>query len=134
MPKFINDSTALPSAQKRIDEKSRNNWEFALNVLLLQLSEEISKQLVRKNLSRAQFAQLLGTSRSYITQLLTGKPNLTLTSLFKICSSVGLNPKMKFEAESFDSSVLEKGLTGAKTISTHAEFISKEIPEYEEAN
>jgi len=134
MPKFINDSKTISSAQKRIDGKVKNDWDFSLNVQLLAFSEEISKQLVRKNLSRAQFAQLLGTSRSYVTQLLTGKPNLTLASLFKICSTVGLNPKMKFELETFDSSMVEKGISGTKTVSTKAEFTIQEIPEYEEAN
>jgi transcriptional regulator with XRE-family HTH domain len=134
MPKFISDSKNISSAQKRIDEKFKNDWQFSLNVQLLELSEEISKQLVRRNLSRAQFAQLLGTSRSYVTQLLTGKPNLTLASLFKICSTIGLNPKMIFDVESFDPSMVEKGLTGTKTISTQAEFTIQEIPEYEKAN
>lgn len=134
MPKFVNDSKYISSAQKRIDEKFKNNWQFSLNVQLLELSEEISKQLVRRNLSRAQFAQMLGTSRSYVTQLLTGKPNLTLASLFKICSTIGLNPRMNFEVELFDPSMVEKGLTDTEITSTQAEFTIQEIPEYEEAN
>jgi transcriptional regulator with XRE-family HTH domain len=71
--------------------------------------------MIRKNMSKAQLAQMLGTSRSYVTQLLTGKPNLTLSTLFKICYTIGLKPVTRFETEPLVASVLEKG----DTVSTH---------------
>jgi transcriptional regulator with XRE-family HTH domain len=134
MLKFIDDPNVAPLAQKRIDDKIAKDWQFALNVSVLQLSEEISKQLIQKNLSRAQFAKILGTSRSYVTKLLTSKPNLTLSSLFKITSAIGLRPVIKFEAESFDLSKVEIGMTAKKVVTSHTQYFIRKKVEYETAD
>jgi transcriptional regulator with XRE-family HTH domain len=95
--KFINKSRLTEEYSNRINEKSKNDWRFALDLFLLQLNEDISKQLERRNINKSQLAEIVGTSRSYVTQLLNGKPNLRFETFFKLCFSIGLIPKTVFE-------------------------------------
>lgn len=134
MPRIIKNSKISSSAQQRIAEKVKSSWEFSLNVFSLELSEEISKQMIRKNINKAQLAQMLGTSRSYITQLLTGKPNLTLSTFFKLCHTIGLKPVTHFETEPLVASVLEKGVMVSTHIPTQISFTIQEMTEYEEVH
>jgi transcriptional regulator with XRE-family HTH domain len=75
----------------------------------------------------------LGTSRAYVTLLLNGKPNLTLSTLYRICYTIGLKPIIRFETEPLDVNVLEKGSVGSIRILTQANFEIIEKTEYEEA-
>jgi len=51
---------------------------FQQEKLILEVTELISEAMKENEVSRADLARLLGRTRSYITQILTGSRNLTL--------------------------------------------------------
>lgn len=77
--------------------KYEDDWEYNLERALLDITEQISKQLEKEKLTRSKLARILGVSRSYISQLLNGKPNLRLRTLFKVSYALGLRPKINLQ-------------------------------------
>lgn len=84
---------------QRVIREHRDDPDYILEGLLLDLNEQIVSAMERAGLSRSELARKLGRSRAYVTQLLNGKPNLTLKTLVAIaCAlggelSVGLQPQ-----------------------------------------
>lgn len=78
-------------------ERRKQSWSSFLDDSLLVVIEELAKQMAAKQMTKSKLADALGTSRSYISQLLSGKPNLRLSSLYKISFAVGLRPRIVFE-------------------------------------
>ncbi len=54
---------------------------FQQEALLLEVSESICGLMEEKGISRSKLAELLGKSKSYITQALDGRTNLTLRTI-----------------------------------------------------
>lgn len=131
MPKFISNSKLSKKFSDRVRERETNDWEFNAEYVLLQLSEEISKQLQRMNINQADLARLLGTSRAHVTQVLKGKPNLRLKTLFKLCHVIGLGIKMEFlplEIRDFKPDIAS---TSNETILMHKkEFVESKVDDY----
>lgn len=95
MPKIIRNSHITREYSGRIKEKAKKDWKFAFDSFMLEFSEEVAKQLTRMNVSNSQLAEILGTSRSYVTQILNGKPNMRLATLFRFCFLIGLRPEVQ---------------------------------------
>ena len=62
--------------------------------LLLGATETISTLMESRNITKAALAKLLGTSKSHITQLLSGNRNMTLITLADILFSLGYKAKL----------------------------------------
>jgi transcriptional regulator with XRE-family HTH domain len=58
--------------------------EYRAEVLKLGFAEQVWKLMEQQNLSRAELARRLGTSRAYVTKVLQTTANLTLASMAKI--------------------------------------------------
>ena len=43
------------------------------------------------NLAQEEFANLLGVDRTYLSRIESGKQNITLNTLFAICSKLGIS-------------------------------------------
>jgi transcriptional regulator with XRE-family HTH domain len=97
MIKIVRDSHLQKEFAARLEELKRK-WSFALERTLLEITEEIAQQLLKQNITRADLAKKLGVSRSYVTQLVKGKPNLQLNTLFKVAYALGLRPLIRFES------------------------------------
>jgi len=66
--------------------------------------EEIGHGLQSNGLNKRQFAEKLGTSPAYITKILGGDTNFTLSSMVKIARRLGKQLQVKLvEEESFAS-------------------------------
>jgi transcriptional regulator with XRE-family HTH domain len=63
--------------------------EFVLEGVLLGVNERICEVMQEKGISRTQLADRLGKSRQYVTKLLNGKPNVTLSTLVQIAIALG---------------------------------------------
>lgn len=85
--------------------------ELDFGQLSLEVAEEIAKKMKDKSLSKADLAKRLGTSRAYVTKILTGDANLSLKTLAKLQNALeakfefSLVSKMK-KGISFDESQL----------------------------
>ena len=58
--------------------------ELDFSQLALSVSEELAKKMKEKNISKADLANRLQTSRAYVTKILSGDANLSLKSLAKL--------------------------------------------------
>ena len=96
MPKFIHASDEEKTFSQSINSL-QNDWGYALDRTLLDIIEQIAREMEKKDVSKVILAEKLGVSRAYITQLLSGKPNLQLNTLFKVAFALGLKPKIDFE-------------------------------------
>jgi len=73
------------------------NWSSVLEKTLLEITEVLAKKMSSRRVSRSQLAEMLGTSRSYISQIMSGFPNMKLSTLFKLSFVLGLRPRIVFD-------------------------------------
>ena len=84
---WIERQTRTPEARRRYEEER----------LILWATEAIYEAMEDQGLTRAQLAEQLGTSRSNITQLLSGSRNMTLRSLASLAYACGLRARVDLE-------------------------------------
>jgi len=71
-------------------QEFRDDPEFQTELLLLDINEQIVERMVARGIRRSELAQKLGSSRAFVTQLLNGKPNLTLKTLVQVAHALGM--------------------------------------------
>ncbi|WP_443190446.1 helix-turn-helix domain-containing protein [Pseudomonas indica] len=76
-----------------IEESKENEMEFLRQQLIIEVAEEVSKKMEEREIKRSALAKLLGKTTSYITQLLTGSRNMTLSTLSDL--AFALNGKVR---------------------------------------
>ena len=69
-------------------EKHQHSPEYELEWLMLDLNEAVSSGMQRRQLSRSDLAERLGTSRAYVTKLLDGQENMTLKTLVRVANAL----------------------------------------------
>ena len=69
----------------------RDTPEYQAERVLLDIEEQILRQMDRQGTSRAGLARSLGVSRPFVTRLLNGNPNLTVKTIARVALSLGLN-------------------------------------------
>ena len=67
---------------------------FAREELIYNVTEDILVIMEDMAVSKADLAKKLGKSKSYVTQVLSGKRNMTLGSFSDICVTLGIKPKI----------------------------------------
>ncbi|MCX5644599.1 MAG: helix-turn-helix transcriptional regulator [Phycisphaerae bacterium] len=84
---------------KQIDREVKDDRELARLVgqeeLILDVTELILEKMEEKGLSKSQLANMLGTNKSHVTQLLRGSRNMTLRTISDIF--FGLDCKVVFD-------------------------------------
>lgn len=86
--------------QRWVNESPERAREYARESLIIAVSEEIFAALEASNLSKAELAEALGTSKSHVSQLLSGARNMTLRSLADIGFALKRKPCFKLPKES----------------------------------
>lgn len=87
--------------------------DYLAEEVLLDITEQISLRLEELNLSASDLASKLGVSRAYISQVMNGKPNLTIRSLVgialaldqKVTVSLDDRHEASFDVREFNDSV-----------------------------
>lgn len=69
--------------------------ELAIEAFVLDASEVIARAMKEQRVSRAELARRMGKSRAWITQVLSGRANLTLRTLAEIAWSLGVELKLQ---------------------------------------
>lgn len=135
MGRFVKESEITRRFRERLEEKAESDWKFQASVFSLEFAEAIAKQLDRKDMSRAQLAKALGTSRAYVTQLLKGKTNLTVETLYKICHAVDIQPNIALTEPTFDPSRMTRGESGTDELILKGKPLqAREVGDYEEVH
>ena len=67
---------------------------LAIEVLVAEAAELIAKLMAEQKLSKADLARRLDKSRAWVTQLLSGKANLTVRTLAEVVQALGAEVKL----------------------------------------
>lgn len=73
-----------------VNASAERQQDYAAERLKVDVTEKIYEYMERQGVSKAQLAEKLGTSKSNVTQMLSGSRNLTLQSLAFIAIVLGL--------------------------------------------
>lgn len=71
--------------------------EYARETLIVDVSEQIHKEMERSGVSKADIARLFGCSRPNVGQLLDGRRNMTLRMLADIARVLGCQVELKLK-------------------------------------
>lgn len=74
---------------KEQSKQLEGDFEYRLEGYILDLTRQICTVMEAKKISRAELARKMNVSKAYITELLTGTPNLTLESMLKLSEALG---------------------------------------------
>lgn len=74
-----------------------DDFEFRLESIILEITEKVCDAMDHNNISRSEFADLLGISRPAITKILNGNSNFTLRTLLSIADALDLNFNIEFK-------------------------------------
>jgi len=77
------------------EELLRSN-EYWIAEIQLDLFELIEDHLTKNNLSRIQFAEKLGVTKGYVSQILNGEFDHRLSKFVELAMSIGKVPRIKF--------------------------------------
>lgn len=78
-------------------DSMEGNFEFRLESMILEITEKICEAMDHKNISRSEFADLLGISRPAVTKILNGNSNFTLKTLISIADALELKFNIEFK-------------------------------------
>ncbi len=74
---------------RRFFEEAKASPDYWHEFAVIQFTEELSRLMEEKKVSRAELARRIGTSRAYITKLLGGDANFTLMTMVKLAMALG---------------------------------------------
>jgi plasmid maintenance system antidote protein VapI len=94
--------------QELLKQSKNGKKELARQDLIVSVTEQVWAILEDSNLSKADLARALETSKSNVTQLLSGNRNMTLATLADIGEALGAKPKVHFDRQGF----IQQGRTG----------------------
>jgi transcriptional regulator with XRE-family HTH domain len=78
-------------------EALKDDYDFRLETLILNVTETISENMEKKGFNRSKFAEILRVSPPAVTKILNGTSNFTLKTLLTIADALDLNLKIDFE-------------------------------------
>lgn len=92
---------------------------YEQEALIGMATERLSEMMHEKDLSKADLARLLGTSRAYVTNLLSGRTNLTLRTLADVAVAMGYRVEIKHEPLRTGEFITSPLLRGTHTTKVH---------------
>lgn len=87
---------ALIDRYKKLAEKYKDDPEYLLEGLMIDVTEQIVRVMEKNGMTRTQLARKLGCSNAYITKLLKGSGNLTLKKLLEITIAMDCTISLAF--------------------------------------
>jgi transcriptional regulator with XRE-family HTH domain len=74
---------------------------LSIESLVAEASETIARLMAEQNLSKADLARRLNKSRAWVTQLLSGKANMTVRTLAEVVYALGAEVKLQAQPPSW---------------------------------
>ena len=68
---------------------------LSVEALVAEASEAIASLMAEQNVSKAELARRLNKSRAWVTQLLSGKANMTVRTLAEVAYALGAEVKLQ---------------------------------------
>ena len=97
--------------KKKLDSV-KDEFDFRLESLILDITEKISMRLKQKGMNRVKLAEALNVSPPAVTKILNGTSNFTLKTLLSLADALDFSLKVDFEdntAEGFQYIPNENG-------------------------
>jgi transcriptional regulator with XRE-family HTH domain len=96
-------------------ESKTNKKIFARATLIQNVTEDIMIAMEDLNISKSDLAKKIGKSKSYITQILSGSRNMTLTSLSDLCFELNIVPDVKIleDNQKFENFEVDENIKGS---------------------
>jgi transcriptional regulator with XRE-family HTH domain len=92
------------------NESKANEKIFARATLIQNVTEDIMVAMDDLKISKSELARKIGKSKSYITQILSGSRNMTLTSLSDLCFELNITPDIRIIEDNQKLEVSEANL------------------------
>jgi len=80
-------------------EESRNRPDFIADEMALQIVADVYKAMLREGLTKKQLAERIGVSPAFVSQVLNGKPNMTLVTVAKFALALNLDCHIELRAK-----------------------------------
>jgi len=77
-------------------DSMQDSFEFRLETIILDLTEQVCKRMKDKNITRTQLAQKLQVSPAAVSKILNGNPNFTIKTLLQLADALNLDLEIKF--------------------------------------
>jgi transcriptional regulator with XRE-family HTH domain len=87
---------------------------LAVEALAAEASEVIASLMAEQNVSKADLARRLNKSRAWVTQLLSGKANMTVRTLADVAFTLGAEVKLQAQPPSWLSVPSDKSAGAAR--------------------
>ena len=73
---------------RKMLEEAETSVDYWAGIPVIQFTEDLCRLMREKNVSRAELARRIGSSRAYITRLLGGDANFTLATMVKLAMAL----------------------------------------------
>jgi transcriptional regulator with XRE-family HTH domain len=77
---------------------------LSVEALVVEASEQIARLMAEQSVSKADLARRLNKSRAWVTQLLSGKANMTVRTLAEVVYTLGAEVKLRAQPLSWTTS------------------------------
>jgi len=75
----------------------KDSFQFRLETIILDVTEQISKRMKEKHTNRTQLAKALNVSPAAVTKILNGNSNFTLKTLLSLSDALDLDLAVHFK-------------------------------------
>lgn len=79
-------------------EQLANSSDYTSTRLAFEVSNQLGCILDARGWNQSQLAEKMGVTRQYVNQVLSGRQNVTLKQLGKVCHALEVDPKTLFSA------------------------------------
>jgi len=81
-------------------ESLKDDFEFRLETLILDLTEKICARMKQREINRTRLSELLNVSPPAVSKILNGNSNFTLRTLLSLSEALGLDLRIDFVEKS----------------------------------
>lgn len=92
----------------------KDDFDFRLEGLIFELTEQISKKLKENRISRKQFAKTLNVSPAAVSKILNGNPNFTIRTLLSMADALKTDLSVEFKGKELSSSEVMSTTTASE--------------------
>src|SRR4051812_34858985 len=82
---------------RQMIEEAEKSVDYWAEGPIVQFTEDICGLMEEQGISRAELARRLGTSRAYITKIMSGNASFSLNMMVKVAMAVGGEVKLRVE-------------------------------------
>ncbi|KAF0159802.1 MAG: Fis family transcriptional regulator [Syntrophaceae bacterium] len=92
----------------------KDDFDFRLEALVFELTEQISKKLKEEKISRKQFAEKLNVTPAAVSKILNGNPNFTIRTLLSMADVLKTDLSIEFKGKGISSPEVKRVATTAE--------------------